>query len=496
MHSDTELDVFKREIDLRQFAASLGYAMDRRESRRGSTVLRRGGDKIVVKRNRNGHYVFFSVRDDSDHGTIIDFLQRRRHVTLGAVRQTLRPWIGQPVAAVPLFPKLPPTSPDRVQVETAYRRMANALRQPYLEQVRGVPATLLGAPRFAGRVRIDRRGNAVFPHFDGAGMCGYEIKNQRFTGFAAGGHKGLWLSHCRPQDRRLVLAESAIDALSYAALFPDAEDQTRYASLGGKPNSKQPALVQAIIARLPERSEIVAAFDTDEAGRRLVDMLRLAVAGVAATSGRTDLIFRAHLPAQEGHDWNQILQIDNAETFQSGSLSRIRLDQNWGCRHHGGRGKTNSCPGWRPLVGFEVIPEEHMARLHSIRIVIIILLPGLGQCQERRLHYFSGAVVRTQAVIEAGDQSATGQSDRGLLSVVQSSQSRVGIGDTAHNQAAIVTPRQRHRARLHTCSMGYWRTTRFCGSVNITRIPMGSRASSHLLGYLRAATIRVELAHG
>ena len=75
MKSDTELDAFKREIDLRQFAASFGYEMDRHESWRGSTVLRRGGDKIVVKRNHNGHYVFFSVRDDRDNGTIIDFVQ-------------------------------------------------------------------------------------------------------------------------------------------------------------------------------------------------------------------------------------------------------------------------------------------------------------------------------------------------------------------------------------------------------------------------------------
>src|SRR5258708_3061260 len=95
MSQDTELDAFKGEIDLRQFAVSLGYAMDRRESWRGSTVLRRGGDKIVVKRNGNGHYVFFSVRDDSDHGTIIDFLQRRGNLSLGAVRQILRPWIGR-----------------------------------------------------------------------------------------------------------------------------------------------------------------------------------------------------------------------------------------------------------------------------------------------------------------------------------------------------------------------------------------------------------------
>src|ERR1035441_1275293 len=100
MNQDTELDIFKREIDLRQFAVSLGYELDRRESWRGSTVLRSGGDKIVVKRNGNGHYVFFSVRDDRDHGTVIDFLQRREDLSLGAVRQILRPWIGQP--AIPL----------------------------------------------------------------------------------------------------------------------------------------------------------------------------------------------------------------------------------------------------------------------------------------------------------------------------------------------------------------------------------------------------------
>lgn len=313
MNSATELDAFKREIDLRQFAASCGYKMDRRESWRGSTVLRCGGDKIVVKRNRNGHYVFFSVRDDGDHGTIIDFVQRRQHLHLGAVRQMLRPWIGQAVAVVPLFPHLPPTSPDRVQVETGYRRMAKALRHPYLERVRNVPAALLRAPRFAGRVRIDKRGNAVFPHFDSVGLCGYEIKNRGFTGFAAGGQKGLWLSHKRPHDRRLVLAESAIDALSYAALFPDAADQTRYASLGGRPNARQFSLIQWIILRLPESSEIVAAFDADEAGRALVNMLRLAVADVTTERGRTDLIFQPHLPAQEGDDWNQVLQIDFAE---------------------------------------------------------------------------------------------------------------------------------------------------------------------------------------
>ena len=213
MNQDSELEVFKPEIDLRQFAVHLGYEIDKRESWRGSTVLRNRGDKIVVKRNGTGR----------DHGTIIDFLQRRENLNLGGVRQILRPWIGRP--AMPTqFRKLEPTSPDRMRVETEYRRMADALQHPHLEHERHLPASVLSASRFAGRIRIDGRGNAVFPHFDAAGLCGYEIKNRGFTGFAAGGKKGLWFSHSQPDDRRLVLAESAIDALSHAALFPDAED--------------------------------------------------------------------------------------------------------------------------------------------------------------------------------------------------------------------------------------------------------------------------------
>src|SRR5205807_10603275 len=141
-NQDSELDAFKREIDLCQFAVSLGYEIDRRESWRGSTVLRRSADTIVVKRNGNGHYVFFSVRDDRDNGTVIDLLQRRLNLSLGAVRQILRPWIGRP-ATSSQFPKLEPAGPDRMRAEGAYRRMAEAHRFPYLEPKPWAPAAVL-----------------------------------------------------------------------------------------------------------------------------------------------------------------------------------------------------------------------------------------------------------------------------------------------------------------------------------------------------------------
>ncbi|MCC7154564.1 MAG: DUF3991 and TOPRIM domain-containing protein [Bryobacterales bacterium] len=302
-NSDIELEAFKREIDLRQFAVSLGYEIDRQESWRGSAVLRRGADKIVVKRNGNGHYVFFSVRDDDDHGTVIDFVQGRRNLSLGAVRKVLRGWIGRP-ATPRQFPALEPTSPDRMRIECAYRGMAGVSRYPYLEQDRCVPAGVLGSARFVGRMRMDSRGNTVFPHFDAAGLCGYEIKNRGFTGFAAGGQKGFWFSQTRRDDRHLILTESAVDALSHAALFPDAEDQTRYASLGGKPGKRQMGLLQATIAELPEGAEIVAAFDADPAGRGLAGDICQVVANLA----RSDLIFTSHLLMQEGEDWNMVLQ--------------------------------------------------------------------------------------------------------------------------------------------------------------------------------------------
>jgi Toprim-like/Protein of unknown function (DUF3991) len=299
INQDCELDAFKRDIDLRQFAESLGYQIDRRESWRGSAVLRCAADKIVVKRNGNGHYVFFSLRDDDDNGTVIDFLQRRQHLSLGGVRQILRPWIGRS-ANVPQFPPLLPASPDRMRIEREYRRMGEAQRYPYLERDRCVPAALLLSPRFRGRMRIDDRGNTVFPHFDGAGLCGYEIKNRGFTGFAAGGQKGLWSSHTRSVDSHLVLTESAIDALSYATLFPDSKDRTWYASLGGRPSSRQLGLIQAAVIRLADGAEVVAAFDADEAGRWLA-------AAIGNAIGRVNRQARVHLPATEGDDWNKVL---------------------------------------------------------------------------------------------------------------------------------------------------------------------------------------------
>ena len=301
---DEELDAFKSRIDLREYAATLGYQLDRRESSRCSSIMRNAaGDKVVIKRNGGtGHFIYFSVRDDRDNGTIIDFVANRKRLSFGYLRKELRPWIGRSAASLPLFTPLHPAPKDRAAVDRDYSRMKLAGRHPYLEQERRIPPSLLSSPRFVGRVRIDEHGNAVFPHFDLLGLCGFEKKNRGFTGFATGGTKGLWESHDLPDDRCLMVAESAIDALSYAALFPDS--RARYRSIGGQLNDQQPALIRAAIMDLPDGSEVIAATDNDDAGRKLAAMIEKAATDVK----RPTIAFRTHLPATPGADWNETLQ--------------------------------------------------------------------------------------------------------------------------------------------------------------------------------------------
>lgn len=302
---DDELNRFKTEIDLRAYAAAQGYELDRRNTWQGSAVMRRGHDKIVIKRDADGHYVYFSVRDDRDNGSIIDFVKQRQGLTLGAVRQELRRFLGVSPAPLPGFAPLARTTKDRQKVEAAYGRMRDLEWHDYLEDDRGLPRDLLTSDRFAGRIRVDGRANAVFPHFDEVGLCGYEVKNDGYTGFSAGGAKGLWASRDFEGDDHLVFAESAIDALSYAAIHPD--EHTRYRSIGGQVNARQPELIRRSIEAMPQGTTIVAAMDNDEAGREL--------AALIAELVPNGLGFADAVPGLK--DWNDDLKAQLPSIFSS-----------------------------------------------------------------------------------------------------------------------------------------------------------------------------------
>ena len=164
---DEELLCLKR-IDLIAYATTQGYVVDRRESSRRSVVLRRSSDddKIIVTRGRNGISIYFSVRDGADRGTIIDFVQRRTGLNLGAVRAELRRWLGAHPAAARATsqPEGRGASDfDRAAISRALAAMRVCREHPYLE-MRGISPQTQADERFLGRLLADGRGNVVFPH--------------------------------------------------------------------------------------------------------------------------------------------------------------------------------------------------------------------------------------------------------------------------------------------------------------------------------------------
>ncbi|TKB23515.1 DUF3991 domain-containing protein [Desulfopila sp. IMCC35006] len=292
-----ELNYFKKNIDLREFAASHGYFLDKKKSSQTSSVMRNiDGDKLVMAiDNKSSCYVYFSIRNPHDNGTIIDFLTNRNHGNLGEIRKILRGWLGISTAKkdLPVFQKLKATDKDTRQAISEYEQAVHVSHSGFLEW-RGLDMVLLNSPRFKNRFKMDRRGNILFPHYNRNGLCGFEKKNYHFTGFSGGGVKGLWSSVCFKDDQCLVISESAIDGISYQALHNLLF--TRFISIGGSMNPDQLELLFLAMCKM-EGGQVHLAFDNDKDGEKIADQVR-GIAPKGVTISR---------PLPNNNDWNQDL---------------------------------------------------------------------------------------------------------------------------------------------------------------------------------------------
>ena len=71
-----ELDRFKRDIDLVDYATRAGYDVTK-EGRNGQWhQLEKEGEKLIVTR-KDDHQVYLNVGDDRDKGSVIDFAKTR-----------------------------------------------------------------------------------------------------------------------------------------------------------------------------------------------------------------------------------------------------------------------------------------------------------------------------------------------------------------------------------------------------------------------------------
>lgn len=306
-----EITRFKTEVDLCAVATTLGFAEDRAASSRNHRVMRhQDGTKLIIGVSKAGHWAFSTNAGKA--GTVIDLLQWRLGLGVAGCREHLRPWVGEPATRPKVDehlyaprPKPAPAPADRMKAISEWERANVTTRSVFLERTRGISPQTLANDRFRDTFRVDERQNAVFPYRDGAGaIVGTERRNRAVPGsdrsfkvYTAGAGPGIWTSCGTTADKRLVVVESPIDAMSHWQMLP-AEEQavTRYAAIRSGFREED---FEAIIRAMPAGAEVVAACDPDAAGAAYTSKIMAA----AERGGR-----KCRNEAPECCDWNELLR--------------------------------------------------------------------------------------------------------------------------------------------------------------------------------------------
>lgn len=270
-----------------------------------SPKLKHGGDYIVIKRQDDGNYTFWSPTAQKK-GSIVDFVIWRDHCDAKQAIAKINEVLQGHVAAVKAGTARP--MPELAKKKNFDRSKLDDMmpvnEHSYLES-RGI--SILSHGRFRDTVFTDEQHhNAVFPHRNGAGeVVGYTLKNAGFTGFSPGGVKTIWSSNQFANDNRLIVCEASIDALSYAELMfrrnYDDFFHSRFVSTDGGFGPETENALEKEIKALPENAVVVAAFDKDDQGWKFVGQLFL----ICEAAGRE---MKVDMPRVAGYDWNEVLQ--------------------------------------------------------------------------------------------------------------------------------------------------------------------------------------------
>lgn len=305
MRRNDELERFKADINMVEYAKTLGFEVDRKASTAKSIKMKNGSDTLIISTASDGHGIYFNATSNKS-GSIIDLCQEFKGLNLGEVRKELRPWIGRDANARTerehYTPKPEASSKNEQLVLNEYAKTEPLLTHPYLTS-RGISQNVQSSAKFANKFRIDERKNVIFPHFKGGEVVGFEKKNNGFTGFSSGGEKALWYSNGLMQSEKIIIVESAIDAMSFEQLY-GAKHNYGYISIGGQPNEQQLQILNKL-----DKSKVVIAVDNDAGGESIKKQI--------------DRNNECERIKPKGKDWNDDLkeQTNQQQQSQSPSMS-------------------------------------------------------------------------------------------------------------------------------------------------------------------------------
>ena len=290
--------------NLSQFAKDFYGFTEKKNSTAKNPCLTNGSDTIVIKRQQDGNYTFWSPT--SKHkGSIIDLTMWQENVD---ITQACKIAYGKISGHTQNADTAKTQKPQHIEPvkdfdQSKVKQLIPAKSLQYLK-ARGIDN--LNHGRFKGTVFTDRYHNAVFPHKNSKDeVVGYAMKNTEFNGFSPGGSKSVWKSNQYKNDNILVITESAIDALSYAKLLDKRDPQqffnTRFISTEGAFSPEVKDLIAAEIASMSESVKVIGAFDNDNQGWEYASTLK----DICSTLNRD---CRTDIPRVKGYDWNNVLE--------------------------------------------------------------------------------------------------------------------------------------------------------------------------------------------
>ncbi|MEM7362119.1 MAG: MobV family relaxase [Bacteroidota bacterium] len=264
----SDLERVKREVNLVQHAASMGYQIVKRKGKGNWVTMEKGADSICVltQPNDNGHWFYKSNVDTKEKGTIIDFMKNRgysyeyiRRLGSAHLDQTPLEYLKK------ITPKVSePDIAEQVAVQK-YESYSSTRDNNYLQK-RGIRADIIEEMK----VKANTKG-ALFALESNGKLCSTIEYTDRGKYFQAGLPRGVCIVGKRENPDFVVITESPVDALSYEQMRYDQQKtacNTLYVATCGSPSKEINKEIVRVTTRYPH-AQIVCAFDNDEAGKKM-----------------------------------------------------------------------------------------------------------------------------------------------------------------------------------------------------------------------------------
>lgn len=286
-----EVAAMKRDVDLVEYANSLGMEYDKMASYKGHAVFRHASGKFDIYQAADDNWVWHERRSGKS-GDIFKLYQEVRGGSFAQAKDDVRAFQGVLPSRGKSAEEQARIDRDRedarrekerkrleaiaVSTKDHYRKFGfMSRRDVYLSQERGISPEVLAETRW----RSSRYGSAVFPHVNADDkFCGYEYRGaqviegerREFKGFTTETEKGVYLANPKcANPTEIRFSEGGVDTLStYQLASPEERRRILFVGTTGEPGPN----TEAAIIALAERYKIQRfslAYDRDEGGDSL-----------------------------------------------------------------------------------------------------------------------------------------------------------------------------------------------------------------------------------